>query len=79
MDIDTKSLSNYQCSLLYDAKKGYSSSIQNYLITNNKNTKFENIFVELNKDPYDINSLKNYLKKLSIKRGNYKELWPSLI
>ena len=44
-----------------------------------KNTKFENIFVELNKDPYDINSLKNYLKKLSIKRGNYKELWPSLI
>ena len=28
-----------------------------------KNTKFENIFVELNKDPYDINSLKNYLKK----------------
>lgn len=45
MDIDTKSLSNYQCSLLYDAKKGYSSSIQNYLITNNKNTKFEKLLL----------------------------------
>lgn len=38
-------LSNYQRSLLYDAKKGYSSSIKNYLITNNKNTKFEKLLL----------------------------------
>lgn len=52
---------------------------KNELYKKYKNTEFDNIFVELDKEPYKQDSLKNYLNKLSIKRGNYKKLWTNLI